>query len=84
MLDASCAIMDVPLLQLTTHFYDSILAGAIPVIFDPKLPQILPFRNYIAWEDLLVDVSAGNITTQRANITGILKVNSLPHQSNRD
>ena len=49
--------------------------------FDPKLHSLLPFSSHVQWEDILVQVSAENINSQRTLIADVLKVGHLSSSS---
>lgn len=64
-------------LQVRMPFFNSLLAGAIPVVLNPGLLQFLPFSDSVPWQELLVQVDPEKITAQKLLIVDILKVGLL-------
>ncbi len=62
------------MLQVRQAFYNSLLAGTIPVTFDSELLQILPFPDHMMWQNITVQVQPENITSRKKLIADILKV----------
>ena len=58
-------------------FFNSLLAGAIPVAFDPKLLLVLPFQDHIHWEDLLVQIHPDSVIAHKTLVTDSLKVKTV-------
>ena len=61
-------------MQVRQPFYNSLLAGTIPVTFDSQLLQILPFQEHMHWQNITVQVNPENIASHNAHIADILKV----------
>lgn len=68
------SVLKLVCMQVRQPFYNSLLAGAIPVTFDSQLLQILPFPDHMHWQNLTVQVNPENITTHKALIADMLKV----------
>ena len=59
---------------MRTSLFNSLLAGAIPAIFDSQLGKVLPFSDVLAWEKLFVQIPAEKITSLDTDIISLLKV----------
>ena len=64
-------------LQVRAALYECLLAGTLPVIFDPKLPQVLPFSDVVDWEALLTVLNAEDVMKKKEVPVDILKVRPL-------
>ena len=61
-------------MQVRAALYECMLAGTLPVIFDPKLPQVLPFSDVVDWEALLTVLNAEDVVKKKEVPVDILKV----------
>lgn len=60
--------------QMRTSLYNSILAGAIPAVFDDQLGKVLPFSDSIQWDQLVIQISPEKITKKGQDIVELLEV----------
>ena len=64
-------------MQVRAALYECLLAGTLPVIFDPKLPQVLPFSDVVDWEALLTVLNAEDVMKKKEVPVDNLKVRLL-------
>lgn len=55
-----------------------ILAGSIPVMFDAKALEILPFADVINWQEMLILVTPDQVQGKKKDIISLLEVRTLP------
>lgn len=62
------------MLQMRTSLYNSILAGAVPAVFDSQLAKVLPFSDLMDWSQLIVHVPPEKIIKGGKDVIKVLEV----------
>ena len=62
-------------------WYDTLLAGAIPVVFDPAYKPTMPFTDILDYDKLMVQIPLDDVIHEGANVIDILHEDFKPEHA---